>query len=187
MHRYLNSVASSLSETTADDIGLLLEPLNSLFQFGVQVLKVKTNQIAQLNAFQIAPDALIGIQFWSIAGQLFQPDTLRRPGAEKVLDCTAAVRGNAIPDHQELARNVIQQVLQKTHYIWPLEGMILDHQVKLACRGNRADRREVIPGQPLTQDGRLAYRGISAYHGGQGPKARFIHEQDGTPLRYGFF
>ena len=62
MHRHLNSVASSLSETTVDDIGLLLEPLNSLFQFGVQVLKVKTSQIAQLNAFRIAPDALIGIQ-----------------------------------------------------------------------------------------------------------------------------
>ena len=33
----------------------------------------------------------------------------------------------------------------------------------------------------------MAYRGIGAYHGRQRPKARFIHKQDATPLRYGFF
>ncbi len=52
-----------------------------------------TADIAQFDILQIMPDALVGIEFRGIGGQLFQMDTCRTPLGQKVLDQLTAMGG----------------------------------------------------------------------------------------------
>jgi len=68
----------------------------------------------------------------------------------------------AIPDHQQLARNLVHEVFQEAHRIFSLEGSFpLDH-VELAFEGYVAHHRKMIAAETFMEDGRLSYRGISA-------------------------
>jgi hypothetical protein len=53
----------------------------------VKCLRQRTTDIAQFDAFEVIPNALIRVQVWGIARQLFQMQALRGSSLEEVLDC----------------------------------------------------------------------------------------------------
>jgi hypothetical protein len=163
-----------------------LEPFDGSFQFSTQAREAMTDQIAQFNAFQILPDAFVGVQFRRIGWQALDPYPLRGPGGQEVLHGLAAVDWQAIPDHQQLAGYLAQQLLQKADYIGAFERSLLHLQVQLPGRRDRADGRQMIPGQPLPQHGCLSHRVINTHYCGQGTEARLVHKDHGAPFVYHF-
>jgi len=67
------------------------------------VLEVRTTDIAQFDALEVIPNALIRVQVWGIARQVFQMQALSGSSLEKVLDCLSSMNRRTIPDEQELA------------------------------------------------------------------------------------
>lgn len=51
-------------------------------------------------------------------------------------DGLAAMGGQAILDNRQFARDITQQMLQKTNNVRAAERLLLDHRIQLACRRN---------------------------------------------------
>src|SRR5215210_6035942 len=81
-----------------------------------------------------------------------------------------------IPDHQQLAWNLVHEVLQEAYRVLSLEGSLLKGHVELALERDGAHRREVISCELLLENGRLSHRGVSANHHRQQVEARLIRK-----------
>lgn len=121
------------------------EPFDSLAEFIPQLSQIMTAQVLHLDSFQIVPDTLIGIQVRRIAGQQFQLYAFGGAVTQEVLDGLRAVGRQLVPDDQEFAGDMVQQVLQKADDIVTVKGFILLHGVQLSLWGNRADHRQMFP------------------------------------------
>jgi hypothetical protein len=63
-------------------------------------------EMSQCDAFEIVPDAFVGVEVWGLARQLLEVQPLGSPRPQEVLDRLAALDRRAIPDDQELATNL---------------------------------------------------------------------------------
>jgi hypothetical protein len=66
-------------------------------------------QIGECDALAVVPDALIGVEFRRIAGQLLEAQAVGGPLAQEVLDGLTTMDGRPVPDHQEFAADLAQQ------------------------------------------------------------------------------
>ena len=67
-----------------NDLTLVSQALSGSNEFGSEVVKSMTTDVAQFDALEILPDPLIRIEIRSIAGQLLQMQAFGRPRFEKV-------------------------------------------------------------------------------------------------------
>src|SRR5574341_2051247 len=114
-------------------------------------------------------------------------DAFRAALRQELPHSSAAMGRQSIPNDQEFAGDMVEQMLEKTHDGRTFESLLLRHQVQVTSRRNGADGREMIPGQRDAQQRRFAYRRIGAYQGGQQIEARFIHKHYGASFLRGFF
>jgi hypothetical protein len=151
--------------------------LHRITYFLRQMGDVETAHVAKLNAFQLLPEPFAGVQLGGIGGQALQVQALCRTPRQELLDDTAAMDRCPIPDEDQAAGHLAQQVLQKPDHVVRVDGVILAVEVELAAGGDGTDRRQMVAGVPLVDDRCLTYRGIGAHDAGQGIKARFIYEE----------
>lgn len=71
-------------------------------------------------------------------------DACRRPSRQKIFDSLAVMDGRTIPDDQQFARNLAQQLLEKAHHILALVRVILRLHEQPSFRCQRADGRAVF-------------------------------------------
>src|SRR5215211_6039982 len=62
----------------------------------------------------------------------------------------------AVPNHHQLAGDLVHEVLEETHYVFSLEGALLLQHVELALKSYATHHREVIAGEILMEDGCLS-------------------------------
>lgn len=146
--------------------------------------QVRATDVSEFNMFEIVPDALIGVEVWSIAWQTFEPDSLASALGEEGLDGLAAMDGSAIPDDQQLARNLLEQLLQKGDDSGAIKGFGLHGQVELTGRGDGADDRIVIIRELAAQNRRLPLWRPGAHDAGQQIEGGLINEKDRAPFFY---
>jgi hypothetical protein len=170
-----------------NDVTLVAQPLGRQAQVVAKVRQVCTAEIPQLHPLQVVPDPLVRIQIRRVPGQRFQVEALGTTAGQEVFDRLAAMDRRAIPDHQQLAGNMAQQMAQEAHHILAAQGPLLDQEQELAIRGNTTDGREVIFGQGNPQDGRLAAGRIAPHPTGQQIEARFVYPDDGAVFGFGLF
>ena len=92
----------------------------------------------------------------------------------------------AIPNHQQFSRDVPQQMAQKADNPWTTESFVLHlHQDAPACR-QRADGRQMIPGERDAQDRGLATWGKRPRHEEEQRARRLVYEEDRALLGLGF-
>lgn len=173
--------------TTQDHIGFVPQPGDGFAQFIVNFRQVMATQVLEFDVLQILPDALSWVQIGRVAGQTLQMNVLGSALRQEVFDHLPMMGGQAIPDDEQLALDVAQQVTQETDDIRTFESVVLNHDVQVTTRRNGTDDREVIPTQRKTQDGRLPSGRVSAHSGRQQVEARFIDKYYGSPLICGFF
>ncbi len=84
-----------------------------------------------------------------------------------------------IPEHQELAGDVAQQMLEEAHDIQARVGMVLHQHQQSARWGDAADDRQMIVGQGQAEDGSLPPGSVGADSAGEQVEARFVDPDDG--------
>src|SRR5438270_679726 len=136
--------------------------------------QITTTDIPQLDVFEVGPDPLIGVEIKRIARQRLQMDALCPALPQELLDHLAAMNGRAIPEDQERARQVTEQMPQEDDHLLAMEGYLPNHVEELALRGDATDDREMILGQRDLQDGRLAARGVRTHPARQEVDARLV-------------
>jgi hypothetical protein len=82
------------------------------------------------------------------SSQTLQASTRRMPSSV----------GGAVPQHQPLARQVPQQVLEEAHHVRAAQGVLARVRQQPAVRRDGPDDRQVVAGQPHAQDRRLPPR-----------------------------
>jgi len=70
------------------------------------VVQVSATDVAQLDTLEVIPDALVRIEIGGITRQLLQMQEFGGPSFEKVFDLMSPMDGRAIPDENDLARNL---------------------------------------------------------------------------------
>ena len=158
------------------------DAFHGITQFAPQMRQMQATQVAQLDAFELLPEAFGGIQLRGIGRQTLQVEALRCPLREECSDGMAAVDGRTVPDDDHTARDLPQQVLQKGHDISRIYSVVLAVKIQLALQRDCTDRGEVIAGPPVPQNGRVPDGGVGPGDTRQGVKARLIYKEDALLL-----
>ena len=114
-----------MTDQTADDLPLVAETSGSHAQVPLQVIQVRAAHVPQFHVFEVRPDAFVWVQVGCIARQLLESQALGRTLGQKGLDRSAAMNRRTVPDHQQLAWNVSQQMLEEVDYLRTAERVIL--------------------------------------------------------------
>lgn len=150
------------------------QPFFGPTQLHLNLLHLKTTNILEFDSFEQIPDPLLRIQLGSIGRQTLQMDTLGSTAAQEIFDGLTAMNRSTIPDHQQFARDLTGEQLQKANNIWTFIRMVLGLHEQSPFRGNPTHGRKMVMGQFDAQDGRFASRCIGAYRHRQEVKGRLI-------------
>lgn len=145
-----------------------------------------TAEIAQFHILQIVPNAFIRIQVRRITGQTLQMDPPGGSLAQEFFHHLSPMSRKTIPDDQELALNVPQQMLEKAHNMGPAKRLFLNARVQFPLGRHRADRREMFP-EGVFQNRRLALRRPGVNGGRQQVKASLVDENYCSPFSFRLF
>src|SRR5262249_15862854 len=147
--------------------------------------EIARTKVGQLVMLPVAPDVLHRIEFGRIGRQLldYQPALVR---GEELLDYPPAVRRQSVPHHQQLARQVTQQMAEEVDYFRGADGAAIEPEVEIPP-GDPGDGRQHLPGEVILQD-----RSLSARRPGSHPippfaQSALVDEDDGAPLAERFF
>jgi hypothetical protein len=128
---------------------------------------VDAAQMAELNPCALCPQALARIAFGGLGRQTLHVQPLGCPIRQEGLHHPAAVHGGAIPHDAQAAGPLAQQLCPKGDHIGRVHRVVLRMEVACALGREGADRRQMLTGIPLAQNGRLAHRGLRAHDTGQ--------------------
>jgi hypothetical protein len=170
-----------------EDVALVPQAGGGAAELAFELGQVAAAPVAQLDLFQVAPDPLVRVRVRGVTGQGFEVQAPGRAVGQEVLDDLAPMDRGAIPDDQELAREVAQQVPEEAHHVRALEGAGQDLQQQAPLRGEAADRREVVARERDGQGRGVAPRGVGAHPGRQQVEPGLVDPDDRAPLVPGFF
>jgi hypothetical protein len=150
------------------------QPFFGKQHFPSELLPAQATNILEFDAFEQIPDTFLRIEFGSVCRQLFQMKAFGSAFAEIVFHRLTAMNGGSVPDHEQLARNLAREQLQKTHHIGAFVRVILALHDDLSFWRDATHDRKMIARQLHFQDGRLSDRRIGPYAHGQQVKSRLI-------------
>jgi hypothetical protein len=146
-------------------------PFYGIAEFAAEVGDIEATHVAQLDPFELLPEALPRIQLRGIRRERLEVDAAAGPIGQEFLDDVAAMNRGTIPDEDHPARHLPQQMLQKGDHICRVHRMVLAVEVEFALRRDGADGRQMVARVPFPQNRSLAYWGVSAYDTREGIKA----------------
>ena len=135
--------------------------------------------------FPIAPDVLHRIEFRRVGGQIFKLDPATLAGDE-LSHSPAAMGGRAIPDHQQLARQVAQQMAEEVHYFGSANGSWVKPEIEVPP-SDAGHGREHFPVEVILQYRSLSARRPGAHPMGPLAQSALVDKDDGAPLAESFF
>jgi hypothetical protein len=144
--------------------------------------EIAATHMAQLDPFEIGPEALDRVQLRGRGRKPLSLDPLSRAMGQERCDEVTAVNRCPLPAEQQRAGHLAPQGLQKRDDIGGIEALLLAMNIQPALRRHGADRREVIPRPPVPEHGRVADRSRGPDDAGQGIEPRCIEEEDRLPL-----
>lgn len=152
-----------------------------------QLRQVVTTDVAQLDPFEVVPDPLVRVEVRRIAGQLLQMQAMGGAVAQEVFDDVAAVDRRPIPDHGDVAGDLVEQRAQESHHPAGVIRLFLEVEKEVARERDAADDREMVARQRDAQ-----YRGLAGWRPGahrqrQQVERRLVYPDDGGLLFVGPF
>jgi hypothetical protein len=107
------------------------------------------------------------MQFGRVARQPLQLKPGRRALSQEGPHRRASVCRQAIPDDQELARNLVQEMLEEADDAVSVKGLTLHLGGDVTCLSERPNDRVVVPRQLAAQDRRLPAGSVRPHDAGQ--------------------
>ncbi len=157
-----------------DDSALVVQALLGTTDRHGQLAQIAAAQIAQFDALDIVPGALVRVQVGGIAGQLLQVQALGGARAQELLDRMGAMDGRAVSDDQQLATHLAQQPLQEAHDILGVVRSLLRLHEQAPRRRDPTDGGEMLARERHAQHPRLPAWRPGAYRHGQQIEAGLI-------------
>src|SRR5437899_7635471 len=150
-----------------------------------QLAQVLRAEIGDLVLLQVAPDVLDRVEFRSIGGKKLQPEAPSLLPHE-VPHCAAAMDRQSIPDNQQLAGNVPQQMRKKLDDLGSADRSGKQPEIKIPKRDSSHDRKslpvEVILQHRCLSPARPGARAVRTL-----AQSAFVGEDDGAALFLRFF
>ena len=175
----------SLGKTGENDLGSAAHPPQCGGRIAAQFPSVADDQIADFVFFQVGPQILGGIEFWSVGRQ---GGYLQAPlgRGHELLDQLAAMDGRSIPEDQQWNLQVAQERFQEWDDLRTFDRARMDLEIEVPERDSRNERKT------LPTEGLLDHRGLTAWRPSAHPvgtctQAAFVEEDDGASCTRGFF
>src|SRR5713226_3149270 len=150
-----------------------------------ELAKIARAEVGQLVMFPVAPDVFDRIEFRGVGRQALDREPARLV-ADELRDQPRPVLRQPVPDHQQLARQVAQQMAEEVDHLGGMDGAGIEPEVEVPP-GDAGSRRQHLPVEMMLQ-----YRGLPARRPGPHPmrsfaQSAFVDEDDRAPLAEGFF
>lgn len=171
-------MVTGLFYTTTNHVTFVPHSRNGQSQCSPKLREIRAAHIAQLHAFQVVPDALVGIQIRCVTWQPLKMNALGTAIGQELFDRFATMNRRAVPNHQQLARDVAEQMFQEADDILAAIGTLLGHQQEGVVHSDATNRRYMVPSERHAQDRGLTTRRIGAHETGQEIEARFVYPDD---------
>jgi hypothetical protein len=142
-------------------------------------------QVGEFALFGVAEQIFDGIELRGIGGQAFQDDVAVER-IDVVADQAAAVRGQPIPDDQQLALDLGAQGLEEFDQLWPLDRAVEEAKVDVP-EARPGDERELLPVEAVLEGRRATLGGPGLDPRRTLAQSRFVDEDDGPPVDSGVF
>src|SRR5258708_5421185 len=142
-------------------------------------------EVRQFVMFPITPDVLHRIEFRSVGWQVVQRQAAALAG-DKFPHQPAAMGLRAIPHHQQLARQVAQQMTQEVDYFGSANGSFVRSEIEIPP-SDASDGREHLPVEMILQHRGLSARSPGAHPMGPLAQPALVDKDDGAPLAERFF
>lgn len=146
---------------------------------------LRGDKIGNLMGLEVAPHVFDRIKLRRISGQQLDHPASLRLGHE-AFDQGAAMNGSAIPQQENLAGDMPQEVLQKENDLGAFDAAGIKLEVEAPQR-QPADEGKALPIESFLQKRGLPARSPSASAAGTRAQAAFVDEDDGLPVAAGFF
>jgi len=137
-------------------------------------------QVGKFMVLPVPPQEFDRVQLWGIGRQLLDDNPPSLPRQVLPYQPTA-VAGQAVPDDQQLSRQVAREVPQKIDHLWTADRPGIEAEIEVP-QGDPGDGRERLPVEVILQDGRLA-----PWRPGPDPvwalaQPALVYEDDDSPL-----
>ena len=142
-------------------------------------------EVRKLVMFPVTPDVLHGVELGRVPRQRLQRDPAAL-SADVLLHDTAAVRGQAVPDDEELAAQMALQVPEEFDDLRPFDRSREESEVETPPR-DAGDRREQVPVEVLLEDRRLSARRPRPTPVRPFGQSALVDEDDRLPVGGGVF
>ncbi|GHO64046.1 hypothetical protein KSC_029380 [Ktedonobacter sp. SOSP1-52] len=112
-----------------------------------QLREILTTEILEFTAFEQVSHLFLWIEFRGIARQSLQVNSFAHRAGEKGFDHFRSVDGQAIPNNEQLARDLAEQYLQKTDDVLCCRGSLLHLHEDPPFLSDTPYGRKMITGQ----------------------------------------
>ena len=133
----------------------------------------------------VRPNVFHRIQFWCVRWQVFHFQTALLV-ADELLRYRALVGGKPVPNHQEVALDIAEQVFEKLNDLLRSDSLLEDLEVEVPD-GESGDDGEGLPVEVELKDRRLPARCPRATPEGTLAQADFVYEDKRTAFFLSFF
>lgn len=168
--------------TSPNDLWLAAETLLGQLHLRGQLRQVVTAHVAQLDPFEVVPDALVRVEVRRVAGQPLQMEAVGGPVAQEVFDDVAAMDRRPIPDHGDVADDLVEQSPQESQHAASVVRRLLHLEPQAPIQRNATDDREMVTGERDMQHWRLARWRPGADRQRQQVKRGLVYPDDGGVL-----
>lgn len=177
----------TLPHAALDDVPFVAQATGGEAKLASEVWQVLAGDVAQLDVLEGGPDALVRVEVRGVAGELLELDASGAALGQEGLDRLATMDRGAVPQDQELAGDVAEQMLEEANDVRALVGVLLHAHQQPAIRSDAADDRQVVAAQRQAEDGRLTTWGGGPDGAGEEVEAGLIDPDDGSSFLVGPF
>lgn len=131
-------------DTRLNYLSLVAEACRCTPQRVAQFPQFAATHVLQRDPLQLLPDSLIWMQFRRVPRQPLSVHALGSSFSQKVFNWLASRDRCAIPQHQQLARNMPQHMLEEAHHSGPFVRSLVHLQQHTPIWRQRADDRAVV-------------------------------------------
>lgn len=177
---------ATLAEAGDEEVRLAAEAADGESEFPAKFIEILTATVLEFDPLEQVPDALIGVEVRGVGRQPFQVQARGRARREEILHRSAVMNRRAVPDHQQLAPNLAEELTEEGDDRRPTERLPLHVGKQPPVRGDGADRGKVVTRKRRPQDRGLPDGRVGAGDEGHQVEGRFIYEEDGAVFLAGF-
>jgi hypothetical protein len=159
-----------------DDARLLPKSLAGTAQLPADFCEAGAADVAQLDVLQMPPDSFLRVEFGRVAGEAFEVQPVAGFHMQELLDGAATMDRRAVPEHEQLAWYMTQQVAAKANDFHLRDGVLMNLKVQPLILTHGTDDGQMVTRQALVQYRRVGHGRVRPYDGRQQVKAALIDE-----------